>query len=73
MAGEEKEKKQPRKKPLVDVKVTCPECKSKLKVEVNRTRVSKPTPAEYEYIVKTETVKQGELFKDNPKLAKKTA
>jgi hypothetical protein len=49
-----------KKKPLVDVTVECPGCKSEIQVEVFRKRVDEPVKPEYEYITHTKLI--GNLF-----------
>lgn len=58
--------------PKIEAHITCPECQSELKVEVDKKRVNPPEPAEYSISANVSTVKQGELFKNLKKKSKAT-
>ena len=51
------------KKPLVEMQIDCPHCKSELKVKVHRRRLNPAEKPEYEIKSNVEVVKQGYLFK----------
>jgi hypothetical protein len=51
-----------KKKPFITVEADCPNCKSKLRIAITRTRTNQPETATFDTTTDVEVIKQTELF-----------